>query len=109
MIYISGPISANTEEQKIKNINRFFEVEEKLIKQTRGEIANPARWEEDGRSWEWYMERDLDWIKEHRPVIYMMNGWKNSNGAIRELELAIKLGLRIMFENESVDNEFLLR
>ena len=110
LVYISGPISAKTKKQQRKNLDRFFVIEDELSLFDL-EIANPARWEEKRQhTWEWYMNRDLSWIKENKPdMIFMMNGWRESKGAIRELELCIKLGIAVMFEDESVDNKDLLK
>lgn len=72
----------------------FFLVERELI--ARGfDVFNPARMEVDGKPWEWYLARDMKWIYENRPALYMLPGWQESRGARLEYELAKLLHLPV--------------
>lgn len=96
MYYISGKITAPTREEEVANIKKFFDVEKQLI--DRGfDVFNPARLEQEGKSWEWYLARDLKWINDHRPIIYLMEGWEDSRGARLEVAFAQLLGLSIIY------------
>lgn len=95
LYYISGKISAPTREQELLNIEVFYLVERELI--ARGfEVFNPARLEEDGRSWEWYLARDLKWICDNKPGLYMLPNWKESRGARLEYQMGRLLNLCIV-------------
>jgi len=96
MYYLSGKITAPTRGEELANLKKFYELESELA--SRGiEVFNPAKLEEDGRSWEWYLARDLKWINDHRPTLYMMEGWEESRGARLEVEFARLLGLQILY------------
>lgn len=96
MLYISGKITDVSREKELVNLQNFFNVEKELI--ARGfNVFNPARLEEDCRSWEWYLARDLKWINDNRPILYMLPGWQESRGARLEVEFAKLLGVRIIF------------
>lgn len=94
--YLSGKITDVTREQELLNMQRFFEVEADLIK--RGfEVFNPARLEVEGASWEYYLARDLKWIIENKPMIYLINrDWETSRGARLEVEFAKLLHLTVV-------------
>lgn len=96
MYYLSGPITAPTREEELANIKKFYDLEHELL--NRGfHVFNPAKLEEAGRSWEWYLARDLKWINDYRPTIYLMDGWQNSRGARLEVEFARLLKLTILY------------
>lgn len=97
LYYISGKISAPTEAEQKINIEVFYLVERELI--ARGfEVFNPARLESEGKSWEWYLSRDLKWIYDNKPALYMLPNWKESPGARLEYEFAKLLNLCIVEE-----------
>lgn len=96
MYYLSGKITAPTREEELANLKKFYDVEHQLA--SRGiEVFNPAKLEQDGKSWEWYLARDLKWINDYRPTLYMMEGWQESRGARLELAFAQLLGLNIIY------------
>lgn len=96
MFYLSGKITDVSKEKEKVNIQNFFNVEKELV--GRGfEVFNPASLEEEGRSWEWYLARDLKWINDNRPTLYMLPGWEVSRGARLEVEYARLIGLRIVY------------
>lgn len=94
--YISGKITPTHGESQLDNLEQFNLAEE--ILQNEGHLVfNPARLEvEGGAPWEWYLARDLKYIFENRPVLYMLKGWEDSRGARLEKELAELLGLEIV-------------
>ena len=92
--YLSGKITDSSPEQQALNMEVFFLVERELI--ARGfDVFNPARLEVEGKSWEWYLARDMKWIYENRPALYMLPGWQESRGARLEYELAKLLNLQV--------------
>lgn len=97
-MYISGAISNPDREVVKKNIQRFNEKEVELEKMG-WDVFNPARLEvKGGASWEYYLARDLAWMFEHKPTLYMLEGWEESRGARLEYETAKLLNLNICFE-----------
>ena len=95
MIYISGKITDIDKAVQRKNLDRFFEVEQKLGER----CLNPARHgDSDDRSYESYLVQDMILIFAHRPDLYMMQGWEESRGARMEWELGHQLGLKIIYE-----------
>lgn len=96
MYYLSGKITDADPRIMRSNLQKFYEVERALV--ARGiDVFNPAKLEEDGRSWEWYLARDLKWINDYRPIIYLMDGWEESRGARLEVEFAKLLKLTILY------------
>jgi len=96
LIYLSGKITDSTREQELLNMAKFFEVEDDLTK--RGfNVFNPARLELENATWEYYLARDLKYIMEHKPMIYLIHrNWVTSRGARLEVELARLLNLQIV-------------
>ena len=97
MIYISGKISDTTLQREKENIAKFNEMEA-ILKDQGQVVHNPASFVDEGYSWEQYLARDLKWIFDNRPDLYMLKGWEDSRGARLEFELAKLLGLHIMYE-----------
>jgi len=94
--YLSGSISNGG--TKAPSFEGFFEAEARL-KEEGFEVLNPARWEqEEIRTWEWYLARDLKLIYETRPVMYMLKGWELSQGARLEKAWAELLKLDVEYE-----------
>ena len=93
--YLSGKITDVTRELELANLQKFHDLEKELV--ARGfDVFNPANWEQDGKTWEWYLARDLKWIYDNRPMLYLMEGWQDSRGARLEVEFAKLLGLSII-------------
>lgn len=65
------------------------------------QVFNPADLETEGYAWEDYLARDLLWITQNKPVLYMMKGWEESRGARLEFALAKLMGLEITYEGDS--------
>lgn len=97
MMYISGKISADTREEVEKNLKRFADKAEEL-KKMGWIVFNPGELECVGWTWEQYLARDLKFIYENRPILYMLKGWEDSRGARLELETGKLLNLNFVFE-----------
>jgi len=93
--YLSGKITDVTRELEKANLQKFHDLEKELV--ARGfDVFNPAKLEQDGMTWEQYLSRDLLWIYDNRPMLYLMEGWQDSRGARLEVEFAKLLGLSII-------------
>jgi hypothetical protein len=93
--YLSGKITDVTKELEKANLQKFHDLEKELV--ARGfEVFNPANLEQEGATWEQYLARDLLWIQQNRPMLYLMEGWQDSRGARLEVEWAKLLGLSII-------------
>jgi hypothetical protein len=95
--YISGKISDTTLQREKENIAKFTEMAAILIDQGY-EVHNPADFTIDEFSWEEYLARDLKWISDNKPTLYMLQGWEDSLGARLEFEFARLLNLEIQYE-----------
>lgn len=94
--YLSGKISNGGSEAS--TFDQFNEEETRLVAEGH-EVFNPAKLEvEGGASWEWYLSRDLKYIYENRPTMFMLKGWEQSQGARLECEFAKLLGLTIEYK-----------
>lgn len=94
--YLSGKITDVTREKELLNMQVFNQTEKDLV--ARGfDVFNPAKLEVNGGTWEYYLSRDLLWIYENKPIIYLIsNDWQESRGARLEVEWAKMLGLQIV-------------
>lgn len=100
MIYVSGKITDTSLSREKENVERFAVITEAL-EAMGNEVHNPAAFtkEDEGWTWEMYLARDLLWICENKPKLFMMNGWQESTGAKLEYEMARAMGLEIDFES----------
>jgi len=96
-IYISGKITDTTPARIRQNMRKFHAKEQELLGQG-WEVLNPARFEVKGATWEFYVDRCIEWITKNRPTMYMLKDWKESRGARLEHERALALGLTIIYE-----------
>jgi hypothetical protein len=95
MMYLSGRISSNDPEEQQANLQKFHDLEKELV--ARGfEVFNPAKFVTEGKTWEFYLARDLKYLYEARPMLYLMEGWEQSRGARLEVEFAKLCGLQII-------------
>lgn len=96
IFYLSGKISDVTKSKERENMEVFNAAERDLV--ARGvTVFNPAKLECDGKPWEWYLARDLKWINDYRPMLYMLPGWQDSRGSRLEVAFAQLLGLQILY------------
>jgi enamine deaminase RidA (YjgF/YER057c/UK114 family) len=97
-VYISGKITSSDSKKQLANLRKFDDKEQELKKIWKN-VFNPATLESKDRvSWEVYLSRDLKFIFEERPDLFMMDGWLDSKGAKLEREVAKVLGLSIFYE-----------
>ena len=87
-IYISGKITGTTD-----FMERFDRIEQELYEEGH-EVVNPAR--ENAHlpkdtSWEGYMAESLKMLCEC-DAIYLMDGWRESRGAVLEAMVAAYMG-----------------
>lgn len=93
--YISGKLTNGDKETP--DFTPFHEAERLLHVRGITEIFNPADYEEKDGQWEYYIARDMKWIMDNRPTMYMLPNWKDSLGARTEHELAKLIGLDIEY------------
>ena len=90
-VYISGKITGDADyKQKFKNAQNILE-------SAGFEVFNPAELEEPGKSWEWYMKRDVKELMDC-DAIYLLKDWEDSEGARLEYYIAQKLEMKIFRE-----------
>ena len=95
--YISGKMSDGDSEET--TFEGFYEAEELLVGQGH-EVFNPAELDSEG-GWEECLARDLLWMVDNLPIMYMLVGWEGSRGAKLEYEMALQLGLEIEYEADN--------
>lgn len=97
-VYISGKITDTNKQKQRDNLELFNKKEIELMN-IWPNVFNPATMEtKEETPWEVYLARDLAWIAEHKPDIFMMKSWQNSKGARLERQFAKVLGLSIFYE-----------
>lgn len=90
-IYISGSISKNP------NYKEQFAVAERQLIAAGHTVVNPAR--NTGNSYKEYIDKGLS--QEMKcDAIYMLSGYKESTGAMLELQYAKAVEMKIIFEQE---------
>jgi len=98
MIYLSGSITDWTKRRESKNKDRFSRKAQEL-RDLGLEVYNPPEDEPEDHDWSWYLAYDIDWIYKNKPkILYLMSGWQKSRGAKLELEVALRLGMKIVYE-----------
>jgi hypothetical protein len=97
MIYLSGPISNEDPEVQKHNL-AVMNLRACELRDLGHEVFNPAELETDGKGWDWYLVRDLFWIKDNHPKFFFMRGWEKSRGCKLEHEAALTLGCEIEYE-----------
>jgi hypothetical protein len=105
-VYIAGPMRG----LPAFNFQKFFYWAERL--EMKGhEPLNPAyydvvRWTRTGKmfdeatDYEEVLKFDLDLITSTADAIFLLDGWSNSEGAQREHDLAVKLGLKVYTQDQ---------
>lgn len=92
--------STTTPEVIRENLQRFVVTKEKLA-DAGYDVVSPADDELNGitrPSWLDYMRDGIKLLTDCN-AIYMMNGWHTSRGATLELQIAVGLGYKILFED----------
>jgi hypothetical protein len=96
-IYISGKITGlNYQEARLK----FFEAAKHCYYVYKAEVCNPIQLVhyDENKIWQNYMKEAVIYLCQC-DTIYMLDDWKNSDGAIIEHDLAKKLGYEIIYQN----------
>ncbi len=100
-IYVSGPYTADTSEQRDENVRRANELAQKFAEEGWAVYCphtQSHRWEDEtSLSHEDFMERDFEWI-DRSDALGMVEGWQDSDGAQDEHQLAIELSLPRYYE-----------
>ena len=96
-LYLSSPITSDSREKELENLERLALKKIELTAQGH-KCFNPGELEVIGKTWEYYLAKDLVWIYENRPDLYMMKGWETSRGCRLEHELGLQLNLTIEYE-----------
>lgn len=98
ILYIAGPITSDMAEYKTK-----FDAAEQYLKWKGHTVLNPAG-HPLGLKYEDYMQIDAEMINAADGIV-MMRGWRSSQGAKRELRMALKQGKKAFYGIESVPIE----
>ena len=96
--YISGAISNKDPKIQEENLAKFFVYEEELRKQGYEFIYNPARNTQKDWTYSQVMTFDVMVVEMLCERIAMMNNWKESKGARKELGKAMEKGLDIIYQ-----------
>lgn len=103
VVYIAGPFRAKdgSHWKQERNIRHAEEVA--LMVWKRGEVAlcphlNTRNFQGEGDDRIW-LEGDLELLKRCDAIL-MLNGWENSSGATHEYQVAMGLGLEVLFEDQ---------
>jgi hypothetical protein len=89
--YISGKITGDAD------YKQKFKTAQNILESAGFEVFNPAELEEPGKSWEWYMKRDIKELMDCDAIL-LLKGWKESRGARLEAYIASQLKIKIYEE-----------
>ena len=101
LIYISGPITADTKREEQRNLDRFVDAGVELTDlghtvilpgENLGRVGKEANW-----NYRTYMRHDLALLKVSETV-YFLQGWKKSRGSRIEHRYARLLKKGIIYE-----------
>ena len=94
-IYISGQITGLPYEDALS----AFDKAEKLLQSLGYDVINPMTHVPYNENWSWYdyMGEDIKLLGKC-DSIYMLKGWKKSDGARIEYEIAIRKNKKIIYE-----------
>ena len=98
-VYVSGPITATSKRQRDKHINIARRYAERLWKMGFGVLTphlNDLGMEYNAIPYEHLMKFDLLQVA-YMDTIYMLPGWRDSPGAVREFQLARRLKKPVFF------------
>lgn len=90
-IYIGGSITGNP------NYIKDFETAEKLLISQGHAVINPVK--NEGFEYKDYIDMGLNELMKC-DVLYLLNGWEHSSGALLEFNYAKTVGLEIVYEVE---------
>ena len=98
-IYISGKITG----LPFKEVKDKFQKVQNFLEELGFEVINPLKngLKKDS-SWEEHMKIDIELLTSC-DVVYMLNGWIDSVGACIEYDIATRMGKKILFESDMVN------
>lgn len=92
-VYISGRITG------IDNFEQLFAKAEAQLKQQGFETVNPVTLPHNhDKTWHQYMREDIKALCDC-DIIFMLNNFNDSRGAKIELELAVNLGMDVIYQS----------
>ena len=95
VIYISGPMTGI----KYFNFPLFNKVEKMIIERFKVKrVINPAK-NDQSLTYDQMMELDLHFVGESTHIL-ILPGWHRSNGAKKEVKLALERGIEIIDLND---------
>lgn len=98
-IYISGKITGIP----IQEAETKFQAAQDLLEELGFDVVNPLKnGLKKNSSYEEHMKIDIELILSC-DVVYMMDGWINSVGACIEYDIAIRMGKKILFESDMIN------
>ena len=90
-VYISGKITGDAD------YIQKFKTAQNILESAGYEVFNPAEQEDTGKSWTWYMRKDIAGLMEC-DAIFLLKDWKESKGARLEAYIASQLKIKIYEE-----------
>ena len=95
--YLSGKITGD------ENYRQKFNSAEKLLKSKGYKVLNPVKGEKDGKTWTYYMKRDIKKLLKCDGIM-LLEDYKTSKGAKLEKIIAVNLGykVRILLDNGDI-------
>lgn len=92
-VYISGMITGIEEVAAI-----LFQNAENFLLREGHDVVNPMKLNHDHeKTWQAYMKEDIRAMMDC-DAVYMLANWKNSSGATIERQLALSIGMLVMYE-----------
>lgn len=92
-VYISGKITGDAD------YKQKFKTAQNILESAGFEVFNPAEQEDTGKSWTWYMRKDIAGLIEC-DAIFLLKDWEDSKGARLEYYIAQQLEMKIFREVE---------
>ena len=101
VIYVAGPYRSNCEWQLEEFLRHSEDISLRLWAEGWAVICPHKNTAHFGGAWgisdSTWMKGDIEILKRC-DAIYMLKGWEQSQGARRELEVAIEEGLEVLYE-----------
>ena len=95
--YISGPMTGLPD----LNFPAFNDMEQRL-KAAGWDVVNPAKLNAPGTDWETCMRVDIRELMRCS-VVFVLKGWARSRGASMEIDIAINLGMKVVYVEDFTD------
>ena len=80
-------------------MKREVQTAQNILESAGFEVFNPAEQEDTGKSWTWYMRKDIAGLMEC-DAIFLLKDWEDSRGARLEYYIAQQLEMKIFREVE---------